>query len=221
MLNTRHVVCCVCYHYYMKNTLVTDVLAKCALNSHLFNFFFFLYNGARNLNRVPLLQKVTLPWLSLAITFLSSCHLVFWGHFLGLLILLCTKFSTLFKKLSCSNSCLIPSKLFQNSLAFFIFSKQISRQDVQERSCLTHLKASSGGLSSAVQYALQNPSNEPLLPPHMEDLCSWLAPFRLVPETSAAVCNEIIYCFITEQRTTSQRGAVNKCGTVIASRKAH
>lgn len=88
--------------------------AKCALKFSPFKLF-FLYIEVSILMKAPFLKSPLVPRGS-GHHFSSGCHLSFWERFLGLLTsLLCTKFPT---ELLCSDSCLLPSKLIQNSLAY-------------------------------------------------------------------------------------------------------
>lgn len=149
--------------------------------------------------------------------FSSGCHLSFWERFLGLLTsLLCTKFPT---ELLCSDSCLLPSKLIQNSLAylkrrrsFCTFSNKLLGITFCS-SYLTQLKVSSGGLwYFAVHISKPKVMNHSVLATrnHTWRACAaaqlpsdwFLQPLRLRVQW-----DYVLFCYWTG--LASQRGAVN------------
>lgn len=99
-----------------------EVLAKCALNFSSFKLFFFFFNTLKSafIWRLPFWKKSPCPeslWPSffqhLPFFYSGDVFWVYWHHYFVL------SFPRCLKSCSVSNICLIPSKLFQNSLAYF------------------------------------------------------------------------------------------------------
>lgn len=167
----------------------------CLKSSHLFNFFIFLYISLYSYLGY-LFGKGDLVLIVSGHQFFPTAA-IFYSGFTDI-ILLCTKFSTLFKKPSCCNSYLIPPKViptvqldWKETFSFHLFKADFWARHSAQCSYLAQVsKFSSGGLSGAVQSVRQNPKSEttPLAACHH----TWTGcPWGLC----SCVCSKVIYCF--------------------------
>lgn len=168
--------------------------------------------------KAPFLKKVTLSWESLAIVFPAPAIFysgdvfwVYWHHYFVL------SFPHCLKSCSVSNICLIPSKLFQNSLAYLKrrISSPFQNKLLGMTFCRVLIWHSSSFFRRPLWFFAVHTSKPRALSHSTLAACHHIwracaaASSSLAPEASAAVCASRLLLYYWTERGIPERSVDN------------